>query len=243
MQFYNCDLHIHSCLSPCADITMTPKFISEKLVELGIDMISITDHNTTGNVRVFSEVFYKKGIKVIPGIEVHTKEDVHILGYFPSVDSSEKYSRWLYEKIPDVKIEPEKFGYQLFVDKDDNFIAAENKWLGQSTELTIDEAIESIHGFGGFFSYSHVNRKMGIIYQLGFINEGDSEDRIVAEVNFKRDLEILNAYRNVKKIRSSDAHSLDMLFLPMKLEMEKRSFEDLKGCLFRDIGKVELVWD
>ncbi len=243
MQFYNCDLHIHSCLSPCADITMTPKFISERLVELGIDLISITDHNTTGNVRVFSEVFSKKGIKVIPGIEVHTKEDVHILGYFPSLDSSEEYSKWLYKKIPDVEIEPEKFGYQLFVDKDDNFIATEEKWLGQSTELNINEAIESIHDFGGFFVYSHVNRKMGIIYQLGFINEVDDENRIVAEVSFKRDLEILSPYRNLKKIRSSDAHSLDMLFLPMKLQMEKRSFDDLKGCLFRDIGKVELIWD
>jgi len=243
MQFFNCDLHIHSCLSPCADITMTPKFISEKLVKLGIDLISITDHNSAGNVRVFSEVFSKKGIKVIPGIEVHTREDVHVLGYFPSIESSEKYSRWLYERIPDVEVEPEKFGYQLFIDKEDNFIATEDKWLGQSTDLTIDDAVDSIHGFGGFFVYSHVNRKMGVIYQLGFINEFDSDNKIIAEVNFKRDLQILSAYRNLKIIRSSDAHSLDTLFLPMKLGMEKRSFDDLKNCLFKDVGKVELIWD
>ncbi|MDK2950534.1 MAG: 3,5-nucleoside bisphosphate phosphatase [Kosmotogales bacterium] len=243
MQFFNCDLHIHSCLSPCADITMTPKLISEKLVELGIDLISITDHNTTGNVRVFSEVVSKKGIRVIPGIEVQTLEDVHILGYFPSVDAAESYSKWLYKKIPDFEIDPEKFGYQLYINDEDNYIATEDKWLGQSAEINIDEAIDSIHDFGGFFAFSHVNRKMGIIYQLGFINIVNNDQRIITEVNFKKDLKSLEFYDNLKKIKSSDAHSIQTLKVPMKISMKKRTFEDLRNCLLNDEGKVELIWD
>ena len=83
------DLHVHSCLSPCADITMTPRGILENL-EVG--MISITDHNCCGNARTFWKVCRERKVIFLPGIEISSIEEVHILGYFENLEDLERVS-------------------------------------------------------------------------------------------------------------------------------------------------------
>src|SRR6056297_265164 len=90
MQCYRVDFHIHSCLSPCADITMTPNQVAKKLMENHIDWAAITDHNSTGNLKSFERVFKQSGVAFLPGIEIQTVEDIHVLGYFSDVETAQK---------------------------------------------------------------------------------------------------------------------------------------------------------
>ncbi|OAA31916.1 histidinol phosphatase [Kosmotoga arenicorallina S304] len=235
------DFHIHSCLSPCAEITMTPAVIGKRLQEIGIDWISITDHNSAGNVRTFSKVLKSLGIEVIPGIEVHTVEDVHILGFFESIEAAEAYSSWLYKFIPDVKVDPEKFGYQLYVNEDDEFTAMEEKWLGQPTSLKLNKAIDSILEFGGIYVYSHIERKMGIVYQLGFVPGAKNNSEIV-EISQKNTFDKFNDLQHMSVIHSSDAHSPQELKKVMRLKAKRRNFSEFKECLLNQ-KRVELLWD
>src|SRR6056297_1533562 len=121
MQCYRADFHIHSCLSPCADITMTPHQVVGKLLEKHIDWAALTDHNTTRNLASFEKVFKGSGVAFLPGIEIQTVEDIHILGYFPDVETAQQCGLEVEEALPDIEIDPEKNGYQLVADENDNF--------------------------------------------------------------------------------------------------------------------------
>ncbi|MEA5046118.1 MAG: PHP domain-containing protein, partial [Petrimonas sp.] len=119
MGTFEADLHIHTCLSPCGSLEMGPWDIVQTALEKGLDIIAITDHNSTQNVRPCVEIGEKLGIFVIPGCEVNTQEEVHCLCYFPGLEAMERFQQYLDEKIPDIKNEPALFGYQVAVDRDD----------------------------------------------------------------------------------------------------------------------------
>ncbi len=87
------DLHIHTCLSPCGDLDMSPRKIVQTAMEKGLDMIAITDHNSTRNVRTCVEIGKKSGLFVIPGCEVNTQEEVHCLCYFPDLEAMEEFQQ------------------------------------------------------------------------------------------------------------------------------------------------------
>ncbi|OAA25541.1 PHP domain-containing protein [Kosmotoga sp. DU53] len=238
---FSCDFHVHTCLSPCADITMTPRAVAEVLTEKGIDWIAVTDHNSAGNVRTFMKALTLQGIKVIPGIEVHTAEDVHLLAYFPDAETAEDYSSWLYDKIPDISIDPEKFGYQLFVNENDEFIGMEEKWLGQPANVKIHEAIQEILKRKGIFAFAHAERRMGILYQLGFIPP--VANPVLVEVAFKKTLYEFPSNVAINCLHSSDAHSLNMLKPSMVVECERRTFEAFKKSLLIDYeARVRINW-
>lgn len=239
---YSCDFHIHSCLSPCAEITMTPATVAELLKERGVDWISITDHNTAGNVRAFSEVLGRSGIKVIPGIEVHTVEDVHVLGFFPDIDTAESYSQWLYSKIPEIHVDPDIFGYQLYIDENDEFIGMEEKWLGQPTSLKIRDVAASIRDSNGIFTFAHIERRMGIIYQLGFIPVLSMPT--IIEVAFKNTVSHIPEIADLAMIHSSDAHSPEMLGPRMEIFAQTRNLSEFKNTIEHHRNeRVKILWD
>ena len=242
-KFYDCDFHIHTCLSPCADITMVPGVVSERLTKLGIDWISITDHNTCGNVRSFKNILEKKGIKVIPGIEVQSLEDVHILGYFSSVEVAEEYSKWLEGKMKKINLDPEKFGYQLYVNENDEYYSMEENWLGQPVNLSIDNVFKSIHGFGGIAVFAHIERKMGVLYQMGFIPE--MKTKPVIEISFKKTLSEYDFARRFQCIHSSDAHNIDMLKPTMNIFTSSRTFTNFTNSIMNrgQEDRVKIIWD
>jgi len=235
-----CDFHIHSCLSPCADITMTPREIASVCVSKGIDWVSITDHNSAGNVRVFSKVLSRAGVSLIPGIEVHTVEDVHVLAYFPEVSLVEAFSDWIRrERLPHVSVDPEISGYQLFVDDDDSFTGVEEFWLGQPTTLSISETLEAVNDNGGISVMAHIDRKMGLITQLGVIPEEYRE--VPMEISFRRTLVKGFEARNI--LHSSDAHSLNVITPTVSISAKTRSFEEFRAAIFSFGRALEIIWD
>lgn len=241
MESFFCDFHIHSCLSPCADITMTPNEIARVCCERGIDWIAITDHNSAGNVRVFTEVLKRLGIAVIPGMEIHTLEDVHVLAYFPDISVAEEYSRWLLdEKLNRIEIDPEISGYQLYAGEDDSFTSMENIWLGQPALLGIDEAISTVEERGGVCVLAHVDRKMGLVIQLGFIPENYRDFPV--EVSFKESLKKIDL-KTDNIIHSSDAHSLNLVRPTISMMAEKRTFDEFRLGLISGGKRVKIIWD
>ncbi len=219
---------------------MTPHEIASVCVSKGIDWISITDHNSAGNVRVFSKVLSRAGVSFIPGIEIHTVEDVHVLAYFPEVSLAEAYSDWIRkERLPDISIDPEISGYQLFVDDDDSFTGMEEIWLGQPTTLGISETLETVRDNGGVSVMAHIDRKMGLITQLGVIPEEYRE--VPMEISFRRTLFEGIESRNI--LHSSDAHSLNVIAPTLSLSANTRSFEEFRSAIFSFGRTLKIIWD
>jgi len=205
---------------------MTPNNLGSYLNNYGIDWIAVTDHNSTRNVRVFSSVLDTFGIKVIPGIEIQTQEDIHILGYFPNCDWAEKMGEFVESKLPHIENNPEKYGYQLEVDENDNFISVVKEPLNFPCSMTLEETIERIQNHKGMPVYAHIDRSMGIIEQLGFI-PSEFED-IPCEVYILKNLDRMTVHiKNKTILSSSDAHNLDSIKKSkMIVECECRNFDE-----------------
>ncbi len=229
------DFHIHSALSPCADDDMTPNNIVNMAILKGLDLIAITDHNSCKNLTAIMEVGKKQGLMVIPGMEVQTKEEVHILCLFKDLDIAMKFDEIIYESLPDVKNSEEVFGKQLIMDSQDKIIGKLEKLLISSSSLSIEETFDLVRAFGGFCIPAHVDRtSYSIISNLGFIPPALN----IKTVEFSKRNEpqdIIRKFPFLKKfnyIISSDAHYLwDISEREFFIEIDYLSFTEIKNYI------------
>ena len=149
MKIY-CDLHIHSCLSPCGDDDMTPNNIVNMARLKGLNCIALTDHNSCGNCRATQLAARQAGIGFIPGMEINTSEDIHAVCLFPDCDSAEAFSAEIYRLLPNTKNKPEVFGRQLYTDWLDNPAGEEEKLLINAAALSITQVPALVKQHGGF---------------------------------------------------------------------------------------------
>jgi PHP family Zn ribbon phosphoesterase len=206
------DLHIHTVLSPCAEDEMTPHNIIRTALLCGLDAIAITDHNSTGNLRSFVEAARGTDLKVIPGVEIQTQEEVHVLGLFKNVEDAEGFGSKLYMYLPDMMNKRDYFGPQFFVDAEDNIIGEEERMLLNSTSLRVEDAFALITEYGGLGICAHVDRpSFSIIGQLGFIPVNLPVAAVevswrISQDDAAREYAFLSHY---PVISSSDAHRLN----------------------------------
>jgi hypothetical protein len=207
MKYYY-DLHIHSNLSPCGHKDMTPNNIVNMAYIKNLDVISVTDHNICCNFPAVEKVAKARNIKVIPGIEVNTKEEVHLLCYFKNYRNCKSFSRKIYKELPKIKNREEIFGEQVIYDENDIVLGREEILLTNASNISINEVIILVKEYGGIVIPSHVGRKAnGIIGVLGFIPEENNFKYI--EVTDKISDGMLKKLKNKYKIiRNSDAHNL-----------------------------------
>lgn len=205
------DLHIHSCLSPCAQDEMTVNNIVNMSLLKGLDVIAICDHNSTKQLATLQKVSEGK-LKVLFGVEIQTVEEVHVLGYFVAYQDVVDLQTWLDEKLIKIKNRPEYFGNQYICDEMDEVVASEEYLLINSVNASIHEVCDIIHQYHGVCVLAHaLDRKNSIMTQLGFIPADLDYDgiEIREEADKKRLLE-----RNPKLkedifwLTSSDAHQL-----------------------------------
>lgn len=164
------DLHLHSCLSPCGDMDMTPNNIVNMALLKELDVIALSDHNTAKNVRSVCEVAEGTGLLVIPAIEVCTSEEVHMLCLFDSLEGCEAFGEYLYTVLPDIPNEPEIFGRQCIMNALDEEIGTLEKLLLNAVDLSIDRLLELMPLYGGMAIPAHVDRSSySIISNLGFL--------------------------------------------------------------------------
>ena len=204
VRVYAADLHVHTCLSPCADEEMSPRNIVRTALETSVDIIAVTDHNSGKNARALMEAAIDLPLTVIGGMEVQSREEVHLLSLFGSVEILEEWDTFIYEHLPDVRNDPEVFGYQPIVDKEGYIVRFEEKLLINSLDLSLEEVIKGVANRNGICIPAHVDREaFSIIGQLGYI----PPDLPLAAV------EITGAQRDMvperyEVVTASDAHFL-----------------------------------
>jgi Uncharacterized conserved protein len=204
------DLHIHSALSPCASNDMTPNNIINMAILKGLDIISVTDHNNASNLQVIHKLSLKKGIMLLPGIEVQTKEEVHMLCYFKRIDEAVAFGNGIYNLLPNISNNTNLFGEQIVFDEDDNITGHLDKLLLSSADISLEQLIYSVYEMGGACIPAHVDRNSySIISNLGFIpqNLGIKTVEVSRKYTFSSS-EGNTIFGNYRTIRDSDAHYL-----------------------------------
>lgn len=202
------DLHIHTCLSPCAQSDMLPTTIIKQARDKNLDVIGICDHNSAENVLAVKKAGEKEGVQVLGGMEMSSSEEVHILAFFDDDGALLEMQNIVYENLFGENDE-KYFGEQLIVDEYDKIIASTNKLLIGSTNLGIDRIVELVHSLGGLAVASHVDREsFSIITQLGFIPKELPLDAL--ELSWRCELSEVNNYESygLPLVKSSDAHFL-----------------------------------
>jgi hypothetical protein len=178
--------------------------IVEQAARVGLDMIGICDHNSAENVGAVMDAGARAGLAVIPGMEVTSREEVHILGLFNNVEDLMNLQTVVYDNLPGEN-DPEAFGCQLVIDEHDCVIGTNDRLLIGATTLTVEQVVGAIHQYGGLAIASHIDReRFGLIGQLGFIPEGLGLDAVEISNSSLREWDY--AY---PVVASSDAHYLD----------------------------------
>ena len=213
----NYDFHIHSCLSPCGDNDMTPQNIVNMAKIMGYDAIALTDHNTSRNCPAVMEVAKEVGITAIPGMELCTSEEVHIVCLFPELQNALDFSDYVYSTLPPVKNRPSVFGDQLICNEQDEVIGTEEKLLITASGISCMKVVETVKKYGGICYPAHIDRSsFSIISNLGTIDGafGFSCAEIF-DITKEKELKETHPYLNSLKIISdSDAHYLEKMRLP-----------------------------
>ena len=206
---YSADLHIHSCLSPCASLDLSPRQIVDRAKTEGLDIIAVTDHNTAKNVRVVMGLAERQGLTVIPGMEAQTREEIHLLALFPDWPSTAAWDEEVRRHLPDVRNDPEVFGDQPIVDDEGNIQNFEERLLLNSLDLSLEEVKRRVEGHGGMVIPSHFDKgSFSLISQLGLIPEDMELEAL--ETSHKTQFRSLgNISPRIPRIVSSDAHSLE----------------------------------
>ncbi len=206
---FKADLHIHTCLSPCTELDMSPKGILTSAKNKEIDIIGICDHNSSENSLAVMNVAQKMNIHVLPGMEVTSQEEVHVLGLFDDIKNTLKLQEYVYGNLPG-KNDEEAFGMQVIVNEKEEALGFNDKLLIGATTIPLDDVIRMIHSFNGIAIASHIDRdSFSIISQLGFIPENLELDamEISPHITFE---EANKRFKNIYPITcSSDAHYPD----------------------------------
>ena len=167
---YSYDLHVHSCLSPCADNDNTPNNIAGMAHLSGIKIVALTDHNSAKNCPAFFKAAERYGIVPIAGMELTTSEDIHVVCLFEKLDDAMRFDEFIGTKRILIKNRTDIFGEQLILDENDEVIGSEEHLLPNATLISLDEAPEIVKDFGGICFPAHIDRDAnGIVAILGTV--------------------------------------------------------------------------
>lgn len=208
------DFHIHSCLSPCGNDEMTPQNIVNMAKMLELDAIALTDHNTCLNCAAVMKAGSKVGLVVVPGMELCTSEEVHLVCLFPSLSSAMAFSRYVESHSPAVRNRPDIFGRQIIMDENDCETGEYDRLLISASGISASKAPQAVMAHGGICFPAHIDRSAySIISNLGTITQAMGFR--VAEVSDAGNPEKLGseypALRDMMIMRSSDAHNLETM--------------------------------
>ncbi len=234
---YAVDLHIHSALSPCADNDMTPNNIIGMALVKGLDIIAVTDHNSAENLEAFDQCSKGTDLVVVPGMELETREEIHMVCLFPSVEAALNMQDMVYNHLPLLKNREEIFGEQLILTSEDTIRSHLGRMLLTAADISLEDAFRHACELGGAAIPAHIDRaSFSIISNLGQIpKEIGFKFLEISRYNNLNDLIKKNDYlKGYNIIRSSDAHTLGDIF-------ERESFFELEekslSCLINTLRK------
>lgn len=229
------DLHLHTVLSPCGDIEMTPVQIVAKAKECGLQIIGITDHNSTLQCAEIKKVGEREGLFVLCGTEVNTREEVHCLAFFETTEQLAGFQEFLDKNLPPIPNNPDKFGYQLVINEDEEVLHEIEYLLISALNKSINEVEAEVHRLNGMFIPAHINKMQdSVISQLGFLPPDLKVEAVELSKHTTKDvfLEKNNYLSKYSFIRSSDAHILeDIGCVYTTLEMDEISFDNIRKAI------------
>lgn len=208
---FKADLHIHTCLSPCAELEMTPAAIIKTALEKGIDIVAVTDHNSAENVTATRKAAENTKITVLAGMEITSSEEAHIFALFDNDGSVMELQEIVYKNLLPGENDEKLFGEQIVVNEKDEVLDFNKRLLIGATTLPAKTIVDSIHNLGGIAIASHIDRDaFSIVSQLGFIPEDLKFDAL--ELSSGNDREkagpLFARYYAFAFITSSDAHDI-----------------------------------
>lgn len=245
MREYRTDLHIHTLLSPCGDLEMSPAQIVSLACKRGLDIIGITDHNSTRQCELVYKLGQKSGLTVIAGCEITSQEEVHCLAFFENFDVLRSFQHFLDEHLVYIPNKPEWFGYQLVLDEDEQIVEQVDQYLGAALDLSIEEIGQKVHQLDGLFIPAHIDRPRNSLYsQLGFMPAQLQVDALqiskLAEENRIR--QKFNIGDEIRLVKFSDAHYPNDLGLVYTLfRMQEPSFDEIRKALHGLEGRSTII--
>jgi len=235
MKLFKAELHTHTVLSPCGDLEMSPLHIVTKAKEKGIDILGITDHNSTKNCKAVEEVAQRQGLFILKGAEVNTKEEVHCLAFFEKDDELFEFQLYMDACLPKIKNDIKKFGYQVVVDQNENIIEQVDWLLISALDASIGQVEKKVHELHGIFIPAHIDRsRYSIISQLGFVPDDLNFDALeLSKFMTRNEFVINNNYlADYPFIQSSDAHFVDNIGdITTVFKLQNLSFGEIRKAL------------
>jgi len=232
---YSYDLHMHSCLSPCGDIDMTPNNLVNMSMLQGLDLIALTDHNTARNCPAALEVAKELPITVIPGLELNTCEEIHVVFVFPTLEKAMDFDSYVYSHLNKVENRHEIFGEQIIMDSSDRPIGVEDMLLINTTDISIDDTWKLAQQFGGFCWPAHIDRPSNsLIAALGMLPPDLPHPTLEVKKpeEFFADPQWADLRERFHIITNSDAHTLLDIPDPVRsLELESCDYAGLVKLL------------
>jgi predicted metal-dependent phosphoesterase TrpH len=148
---------------------MSPRSILSSAKKKGIDILGICDHNSSDNSPAVKKAAESMNIGVLPGMEVTSQEEVHVLALFDDIEAALELQDYVYKNLPGENDE-DAFGMQVIVNEKEEVLGFNDKLLIGATTIPLDDVIRSIHSLGGIAIASHIDREaFSIIGQLGFV--------------------------------------------------------------------------
>lgn len=232
-----CDLHLHSALSPCGDMDMTPNNIVNMAMLNGLDIIAVTDHNSVGNVRAVMECAQDKPLCIVPGLELETVEEAHFVCLFPSIEQGESFMEVLEPYRIPIENRPDIFGEQAYMNAQDEIVWHEPYLLTTALSCSVYDVASAVFELGGVMVPAHVDKaSYSIISNLGTVPEDLGFKTVEISKNTTKE-EALRQFpylENYRLITDSDAHYLwDMYEEQNILELEEISAK----CLVETLRK------
>jgi len=237
---------MHTCLSPCAEIDMTPREIVTRARETGLHIIAITDHNSAENVEAARRVAAGTGLLVLAGIEIASSEEVHILGLFESPDQARCMQDVVYAHLPSGENDERTYGHQIVVNENNEVMGFNKRLLIGATDLGAHKILDLIKSFGGISIASHIDREaFSVLSQLGFIPEDLRFDAVELSPRIRKDEaeKRFDALRKFPSVSFSDAHHVaDIGRRSTTFTMRALTFYEIKQAFSQNGGRG-LFWD
>lgn len=242
MNTYCAELHVHTVLSPCAGVEMIPPLIVREALRNQIQIIAITDHNTSANVAAVMAAAQGTGLVVLPGMELQTKEEVHLLCLFDTLEQITAWQAKVDVLLPDLPNNIEYFGEQFVVDSTGEFIRREERLLLNSANIALEDAAAQVKALGGLPVPAHIDRQAnGLIAILGMIPPGFEALEISRHITPEAARKKYPQVAGYPLLQSGDVHLLDGFIGTTRLTVEKPTIPEIRMALAGQNGrKVEL---
>ena len=240
MKRLRAELHVHTVLSPCAEVEMIPPLIVQEALSRGIELIAITDHNASANVPAVQAAAAGRGLVVLPGMELQTKEEVHVLCLFDRLAQLAAWQSVVDRLLPALENRPDFFGEQFVVDETGEFIRREERLLLNSVDITFEQTIIQVNALGGLAIPAHVDRPaFGLLANLGLV----PEDAPVEAVEVSRHVPPAEAVQRFPQLQGypilqgGDAHRLDELLGANEFSVQEPTLAEIRLALHGQAGR------